>query len=61
MSVSMIELTGGMCRWPLNDHSEGELKFCGVASDAAYPYCEEHMIKAHSASRAHKIAPPKKS
>lgn len=61
MSVSMSELTGSMCRWPLNDRSEGELKFCGAASnDPAYPYCEEHTAKAHSASRPPKtLSPPK--
>ncbi len=50
----MIELTAGMCRWPMNDRSEGELKFCGAPNDPAFSYCEMHTKTAHPPSR-----PPK--
>lgn len=56
-SVTMIELTAGMCRWPMNERSEGELKFCGVPNDPAFSYCEVHTKIAHSPSRPYK-APP---
>ncbi len=54
MSVTMIQLKSGMCRWPLNDNADGELRFCGEMGDPAFSYCEKHTRKAHAPHRAKK-------
>jgi hypothetical protein len=51
MSIKMIELAIGKCRWPLENSDEGELLFCGAPSDPSLSYCEKHMVKAHAPVR----------
>jgi GcrA cell cycle regulator len=46
--ITMIKLTGGMCRWPFGDPKDKDFHFCGHASDYTLSYCEEHMVMAHA-------------
>ena len=44
----MINLTSGMCRWPIGDPKEENFHFCDASRDHALSYCEEHMVMAHA-------------
>lgn len=56
LSVSILALTSGMCRWPTG---EGEHTFCGLpwAGDHG-PYCTDHKAIAY-VRPVHRVRPPK--
>jgi GcrA cell cycle regulator len=41
-SVSLMELNGRMCRWPLGDPASKQFRFCGQPVDHGTPYCVDH-------------------
>jgi GcrA cell cycle regulator len=53
--VSMAELKGKMCRWPIGDPREDDFHFCGGNSIAGLPYCEEHAKVAYQASSRNRV------
>jgi len=40
---SLLELTGGGCRWPLGDPCKPDFGFCGNDAIAGFSYCAGHM------------------
>ena len=40
--VTILELSGSMCRWPIGDPTNAEFRFCGCRAVGALPYCQEH-------------------
>ncbi len=40
--VTILELSGSMCRWPIGDPTSAEFRFCGCRAVGALPYCQEH-------------------
>lgn len=40
--VTILELSGSMCRWPIGDPTNAEFRFCGCRAVGTLPYCQEH-------------------
>ena len=40
--VTILELSGSMCRWPIGDPTSAEFRFCGCRAVATLPYCQDH-------------------
>jgi GcrA cell cycle regulator len=40
--VTLLELSGSMCRWPIGDPTNAEFRFCGCRALAPFPYCQDH-------------------
>jgi GcrA cell cycle regulator len=40
--VTILELNGSMCRWPIGDPTSAEFRFCGCRAVGTLPYCQEH-------------------
>lgn len=40
--VTILELSGSMCRWPIGDPTSAEFRFCGCRAVGTLPYCQEH-------------------
>ena len=40
--VTILELSGSMCRWPIGDPTSAEFRFCGCRAVSTLPYCQEH-------------------
>ena len=40
--VTLMELSAGMCRWPMGDPRTPEFRYCGGAACSGLPYCEAH-------------------
>lgn len=45
--VTVLSLSGAMCKWPLGDPSKPDFRFCGRKSKAGAPYCEHHSRMAY--------------
>lgn len=45
--VTLLEVSGAMCRWPIGDTREPDFHFCGHVQVKGKPYCEAHNSKAH--------------
>ena len=41
-SITVVNISRQMCKWPIGDPSENEFKFCGHATRPGSPYCEAH-------------------
>lgn len=48
--VSMADLGGRMCRWPIGDPKDDDFRFCGHEIVAGLPYCPEHSKAAYQTS-----------
>ncbi len=53
--IQLMDLGANMCRWPYGDPREENFGFCGGASIAGLPYCEEHAKAAYQAATRNKI------
>ena len=40
--VTILELSGSMCRWPIGDPTSAEFRFCGCRAAGTLPYCQDH-------------------
>ena len=40
--VTILELSGSMCRWPIGDPTKAEFRFCGCHAVGTLPYCQDH-------------------
>lgn len=40
--VTILELSGSMCRWPIGDPTSAEFRFCGCRASGTLPYCQDH-------------------
>ena len=40
--VTILELSGSMCRWPIGDPTSAEFRFCGCRAVGTLPYCPDH-------------------
>lgn len=40
--VTILELNGSMCRWPIGDPTNAEFRFCGCRAMGTLPYCQDH-------------------
>lgn len=40
--VTIMELRGAMCRWPLGDPTTPEFRYCGAQAVEGLPYCPHH-------------------
>jgi len=45
--VPLMLLRERMCKWPLGNPEDGDLRFCGRESAAGLPYCREHAMRAY--------------
>jgi GcrA cell cycle regulator len=54
-AVSLIDLKGGECRWPIGDPREENFGFCGHNAIAGLPYCSEHAKVAYQAATRNRI------
>jgi GcrA cell cycle regulator len=55
---SLLELSVGKCRWPINEPGEDNFCFCGNAQLAGFPYCVGHARIAYkSPGRLRPIGP----
>ena len=52
--VSVLDLTGSVCKWPIGDPSEANFRFCGRKSRANAPYCEAHARMAYQPAQNRK-------
>lgn len=43
--ITLLELSPGMCKWPISHMNDPEMHFCGRADDGKGPYCEHHHRK----------------
>ena len=50
-AVTIAELSEGMCRWPADESSSGELRYCGQTTSGAGPYCARHGKLAYQPAR----------
>ena len=41
--VTILELSGSMCRWPIGDPTSAEFRFCGCRAVSTLPYCQDHV------------------
>jgi GcrA cell cycle regulator len=49
--VSIYQLTGTTCRWPLGSIMDRPpLRYCGCRCDVEVPYCKEHTITSRGSS-----------
>lgn len=53
--ISLADLEGRMCRWPIGDPKEADFGFCGGASMSGLPYCTEHAKLAYQAATRNRI------
>ena len=44
---SLLELTEGACRWPLDDPGSADFAFCGNETIAGFSYCAGHARMAY--------------
>jgi hypothetical protein len=49
---TMATLLPHDCRWPIGDPQAAEFYFCGKRKQDGHPYCDFHMRRASSPSRA---------
>ncbi len=49
---TMTTLLPDDCRWPLGDPQVAGFHFCGKPKQAGHPYCEFHVRRASTPSRA---------
>lgn len=54
--IALLELSRGMCKWPISHMSEPEVYFCGLADDGKSPYCIFHHGRSIDRSRQPKSA-----
>ena len=40
--VTILELSGSMCRWPIGDPTNAAFRFCGCRAVGTLPYCQDH-------------------
>lgn len=40
--VTILELSGSMCRWPIGDPTSADFRFCGCRAVGTLPYCQDH-------------------
>ena len=40
--VTILELSGSMCRWPIGDPTNADFRFCGCRAVGTLPYCQDH-------------------
>jgi len=52
--VSMLELTGKMCKWPIGDPRNADFHFCGAFSPPGFTYCQVHADLAYQTSSSKK-------
>ncbi len=54
--LTLIELSAGMCRWPIGDpRDKANFGFCGGESMPSLPYCTEHAKVAYQAATRNRI------
>jgi GcrA cell cycle regulator len=55
---SLLDLSPGKCRWPINEPGSENFCFCGNRQVEGLPYCEGHARRAYkSAARTRSITP----
>jgi len=42
--VTIHDLEGHHCRWPLGDPATAEFRYCGCSKVEGLPYCAEHAV-----------------
>lgn len=47
LKVTIVELHGSMCRWPIGDPMHDTFRYCGSPSKAGAPYCQHHSKLAY--------------
>lgn len=50
--VSLFELDGSNCHWPIGTVGDPDFAFCGNSSLSGFSYCAHHMRLARAPSRA---------
>jgi GcrA cell cycle regulator len=45
--VTLLELDGAHCRWPLGEPGNPDFRFCGGNALTGFPYCAPHTRMAH--------------
>lgn len=50
-SVTIMDLSASMCRWPLGDPSTPSFRFCGASAATGQPYCVGHCGMAYEPER----------
>lgn len=48
--VTIMDLTGHTCRWPIGDPRDDGFHFCGKHCDIGTPYCKDHASQAYVTS-----------
>ncbi|MGL4543740.1 MAG: GcrA family cell cycle regulator [Polymorphobacter sp.] len=58
--TTLLDLSERVCKWPIGHPGEPDFHFCGNASKAGFPYCEEHCLIAYQAQlpRRDRSRPP---
>src|ERR1700709_1828232 len=57
--LSLPELTGPPCHWPIGDPSSSEFFFCGGKALTSLPYCAHHSRIAYQPAGDRRRQPPK--
>jgi len=58
MSVTILELTDNMCRWPIKDAEADEFRYCGAPTRGGpSSYCAGHSRRAYQAASQLRRAP----
>lgn len=45
--VSLLDLTHGLCRWPLGDPTKSNWGYCGAVAASGQVYCARHRVLAY--------------
>jgi GcrA cell cycle regulator len=53
-TVSLLELSERVCKWPIGHPGEEDFHFCGRESQPVLPYCPEHCAMAYQAQAPRK-------
>ena len=53
-TVTLLDLTDRMCKWPIGHPGEENFHFCGKNAQPGMPYCGKHCLEAYQAQ------PPRK-
>jgi len=48
-TVTLLDLTDRMCKWPSGHPGDDDFHFCGKNSQPGMPYCGKHCLEAYQA------------
>jgi GcrA cell cycle regulator len=60
-SVTIADLSEGMCRWPADDSPSGEFRYCGQPTAGTAPYCAGHSKLAYQPTKPVRRKPDRNS